>query len=118
MGSAQDLGSEAAALGVNRLEHIQRLHGAVARLLFSEGHDFSNPGRHKDSFPQPVFARAERAANFSVNFGRVDTFATQSLANRTIGLLEQCDEQMFDSDVIVVMITALLFGSAQHAPRG
>jgi hypothetical protein len=32
-------------------------------------------------------------------------------------LLEQSDEQMFDSDVIVIVVPALLFGRAQHAPR-
>jgi hypothetical protein len=50
-----------------------------------------------------------------VNLAGIDLLRAQALADTAILLLEQCYEQVFDSDVIVVVIAALLFCGAKYA---
>ena len=117
-GSAQNIGSQASALGPQGVEQVDRLHVIVARLLFGQTYDFTDPRRYENTFPRAVFAGSESASSLRVNVGRIDAVRTQTLEHRRVVLFQQCDQQMLGTDVVVVMIAALLFGCTQDPPRG
>lgn len=116
--AAQNLGGQTAALRLDRFQQVQRLDRLLAGDIARKRDDFADARRDEDAFPQPVFAGSERAAHFGVHLAYVDSLGFQTLGNAGVMLLEQSDEQMFDSDIVMVVIAALLFGGAQYAPRG
>ena len=116
--AAENLGREASAFSANCVEQICGFYGASGGMLFSQGHDFPHPWRYQYPFPQSIFAGSERATQLRVDFDGVDSIFAQAFGNGSIGLFEQCDEQMFDPDVVVIMISALLLGCAQNAAGG
>ena len=103
---------------MNRLEEIRRIDRAIARQLAGQRNNFTDPRRHQNAFPETIFAGSKRAARFRMNLAYVDVLGGKALGNSAVMLFEQCNEQMFDTDVIVVVVPALLFGGAKNASGG
>lgn len=110
LGPPQDLCRHAAAFGLNRFEQIERLDGPAACLLFGNCNDLPDARRNEDTLPEAVLAGSQRTPNLGMHFARVDSFSAQTIGYRAVGLFQQRNQQMFDADVVMVVIAALLFG--------
>ena len=75
-------------------------------------------GVTQNAFPHPVVAGTERSADVGVHLANVDSGIVEAPEYRRIALFEQGNQQVLGTDVIVAVVAALLFGDAQHAPRG
>jgi hypothetical protein len=86
-------------------------------MRFGERDHLTHARRDQDAFPQAVLAGPKAATYLGVDFADVNAVCVERTENTAVALLEQRHEQMLGADVIVAVITALLFRYTKNAPR-
>src|SRR5579863_8755130 len=86
-------------------------------MRLGEGNDLADARRHEDALPEPLLACTERAADLGVQFAHVDTVAVEIVKDLRVAFFEQRYHQVLGTDVILIVVAALLLGGAEHAPR-
>ncbi len=89
----------------------------LSSALLRQRNDSANPRRNQNPFPQAILAGAERPANLRVNLGNVDPRSVERPQSCGIALLEQSNQQVLGTDVVMAVVTALLLRYPKHATR-
>src|SRR5580704_14512716 len=104
----KDLGRRAAALRAQSLEEIDRTYFALPGALFRDRDDPADARRDEDALPKAFLPGAERSAHFRVHLRYVDARGIERAQRQRVTLLEQRNQQMFRSNVVMAMVAALL----------
>ena len=102
-----------------RLEEVERRDLAIARAARSASatilrtRGVTRMPSHSRSSPVPSVRRTSACTSRTSM-----PSASSRSQDRRVALFEQGYQQMFGTDVVVAVVTALLFGDAKHAPRG
>jgi hypothetical protein len=113
----QDLCGKAPAFGAYCSKQVRWFDARLAGIALGQTDDLTHARRHEDPFPEPVFSCAQVTPDVRMELARVDTVGVQIAEDLRIPFFEQGYHQVLCTDVVVIMIAALLLGRAQHAQR-
>ena len=85
-------------------------------MILGERDDFADARRNEDSLPQTVFRRTEDATNFCVQLANIDSVCFEVFKDLRVAFFEQREHQVLGTNVILIVVAALLLCCTQHAP--
>ncbi len=113
----ENVGRDTGTFIADRIEEIDGFYVAVTGAALRQLDNFSNARRNEDAFPRAVIAHTEGPLDLSVDIRSDDVPFAQTGFNLCVLLFEQCEQHMFGTDVIVIVVAALLLGGAKNAAR-
>lgn len=87
---------------------MSRLDGTFGRRPFGKADDAAHAGGNEDPVPEAIVARTERSPNVVDNVGGMRPDGVQTRDHAGVVLLDQCQQEMSDADVVMVMIATRL----------
>jgi hypothetical protein len=88
----EDLGSEASALGDDRIDKMARFDLVLCgNRGICEPDDFAKAGRDENAVPHTIVARTERSAHVAQNLGRMRARFRKPRLDARIVFLDQCE---------------------------
>jgi hypothetical protein len=109
---AQNLCGQAPTLTDNRIQQVDGLNQLVARDLTGSLDDRAHAWGKQDTLPEAIFAGAQGAPEAGIRIARTDPQLRQASLDLPIVLFQQGDEQMLDTDVVMISIPAFLLRGA------
>ena len=94
-----------------------RLDGIALRKALGAGDHVAETRRDEDTLPGAILAGAHGSSRGRGNLGAIEAALSQVPVDLLVGLLEKAEQQVLDTQVVMIVVAALLFGGPENAAR-